>query len=102
MSDFNIGFVQFTTLEENKKSEKSPDVTGNLEVLESNIPELINYLQTAERELDYLEENKVVKIRLAGWNGTTRKGNPMLKGKLNAPYRPELKPAPVSNCTIDF
>ena len=60
MSDFNIGFVQFTTLEENKKSEKSPDVTGNLEVLESNIPELINYLQTAERELDYQEENKVV------------------------------------------
>ncbi len=102
MSDFNIGFVQFTTLEENKKSEKSPDVTGNLEVLESNIPELINYLQTAERELDYQEENLVVKIRLAGWNGTTRKGAPMLKGKLNAPYRPESKPAPVSNCTVDF
>ena len=64
MSDFNIGFVQFTTLEENKKSEKSPDVTGNVEVLESSIPELINYLQTAERELDYQEENKVVKIQI--------------------------------------
>ena len=101
MADFNIGFVQFTTLEENKKSEKSPDVTGNLEVLESNIPELINYLQTAERELDYQEENKVVKIRLAGWNGVTRKGSPMLKGKLNAPYRPESKPAPAAK-TVDF
>ena len=101
MSDFNIGFVQFTTLEENKKSEKSPDVTGNLEVLESNIPELINYLQTAERELDYQEKNKVVKIRLAGWNGTTGKGAPMLKGKLNAPYRPESKPAPATK-TVDF
>ena len=32
MSDFSINFVQFTTKEENKRTENSPDVTGNIEV----------------------------------------------------------------------
>jgi hypothetical protein len=35
----------------------------------------------------------VVKLRLAGWNGMTRKNKPMLKGKLSEPYRPDAKPA---------
>ena len=97
MADFNIGFVQFTQLEEDKRTEKSPDVTGFIEVLATDVNALINYLQTAELEEDY-RGNKVVKLRLAGWNGTYRKNKPMLKGKLSAPYRSvakmvELEPA---------
>ncbi len=97
MADFNIGFVQFTQLEEDKRTEKSPDVTGFIEVLATDVNALINYLQTAELEEDY-RGNKVVKLRLAGWNGTYRKNKPMLKGKLSEPYRSvakmvELEPA---------
>ena len=92
MADFNIGFVQFTQLEEDKRTEKSPDVTGSIEVLATDVDALINYLKTAEREEDY-RGDEVVKLRLAGWNGMTRKNKPMLKGKLSEPYRPDAKPA---------
>ena len=68
MADFNIGFVQFTQLEEDKRTEKSPDVTGFIEVLATDVDAPINYLQTAEREEDY-RGDEVVKLRLAGWNG---------------------------------
>ena len=88
MPDFSIGFAQFTTPEAEKRTEKSPDVTGSIEVLASDVEALISYLQTAEREEDY-RGDQVVKLRLAGWNGMTRKNNPMLKGKLSEPYRPD-------------
>jgi len=92
MADFNIGFVQFTQLEEDKRTDKSPDVTGSIEVLATDVDALINYLQTAEREEDY-RGDEVVKLRLAGWNGMTRNNKPMLKGKLSEPRRPDAKPA---------
>ncbi len=92
MADFNISFVQFTQLEEDKRTEKSPDVTGFIEVLATDVDALISYLQTAERERDY-RGDEVVKLRLAGWNGETRNHIPMLKGKLSEPYRPNAKPA---------
>ena len=46
MSDFSINFAQFTVKEENKKSDKSPDITGNLEVPAEEVNALIAYLQT--------------------------------------------------------
>lgn len=104
MPDFSIGFVQFTTLEEEKRTEKSPDVTGSIEVLATDVEALISYLQTAEREEDY-RGDQVVKLRLAGWCGQTRNNKPMLKGKLSEPYRLENKPAAVaapSSVDIDF
>ena len=106
MADFNIGFVQFTQLEEDKRTEKSPDVTGSIEVLATDVDALINYLQTAEREEDY-RGDEVVKLRLAGWNRMSRAGKPFLSGKLSEPYRPDSKPAsaPVaapSSIDVDF
>ncbi len=108
MPDFSIGFAQFTTLEEEKRTEKSPDVTGSIEVLEEDVADLINHLQTADRETNYRDET-VVRLRLAGWNGTFKNRNgefrPMLKGKLSGPYKPENKPAAVaapSSIDIDF
>ena len=104
MPDFSIGFAQFTTLEEEKRTEKSPDVTGTFEVLEENVAALISHLQTADRETNYRDET-VVRLRLAGWNGTFKNRNgefrPMLKGKLSEPYRPESKPAPVASTGSD-
>ena len=106
MPDFSIGFAQFTTLEEEKRTEKSPDVTGSIEIAEEDVAALINHLQTAERE-DNWKEEKVVKLRLAGWNRMSRAGKPFLSGKLSEPYRPDSKPAsaPVtapSSIDVDF
>jgi hypothetical protein len=106
MPDFSIGFAQFTTLEEDKRTERSPDVTGSIEVQATDVDALINYLQTAEREEDY-KGDQVVKLRLAGWSSTIRNNVPMLKGKISEPYRPDSKPAsaPVvttGNVDIDF
>lgn len=92
MSDFSINFAQFTVKEENKKSEKGPDITGNLEVPAEEVNALISYLQTAERVLNW-KDDEVVKIRLAGWQRETKKGDPYLSGKLSAPYVPQDKPA---------
>ena len=96
MSDFSINFVQFTTKEENKKSDKSPDVTGNIEVPAEEVNALIAYLQNAERVLDW-QDKEVVKIRLAGWNREIKKGknqgDPFMSGKLSSPYAPRVNPA---------
>ena len=100
MSDFSINFAQFTVKEENKKSEKSPDITGNLEIPAEEVNALIAYLQTAERVLNW-KDDEVVKIRLAGWQRETKKGDPYLSGKLSSPYVPQDKPA-AAKPVIDF
>ena len=64
MTEFSARFSLFP--QEQKKSENSPDTTGNIEVLATEIPNLISYLQTAEKSEDY-QGNQIVKIRMAGW-----------------------------------
>ena len=104
MSDFSINFVQFTTKEENKRTEKSPDVTGNIEVPADQVNALISYLQNAERVLDW-QDKEVVKISLAGWDNEIKqgknKGNYFLSGKLSSPWVPQDKPA-AAKPVIDF
>ena len=104
MSDFSINFVQFTTKEENKRTEKSPDVTGNIEVPAEEVNALISYLQNAERVLDW-QDKEVVKISLAGWNREIKQGknqgDRFLSGKLSSPWVPQDKPA-AAKPVIDF
>lgn len=101
MSDFSINFAQFTVKEENKRSEKSPDVTGSLEVPASDVDAVIDYLRKAERVMNW-QDQEVVKIRLAGWNRVAGKtGQPFLSGKLSSPYVPENRPAPKA-ADLDF
>ena len=88
MSDFSINFAPFNLKESLKKSEKGPDITGNLEVPAEEVNALISYLQTAERVLNW-KADEVVKIRLAGWSRETKNGDPYLSGKLSAPYLPQ-------------
>ena len=82
MTEFNARFSLFATKE--KKSEKSPDHTGNIEILEDEIQNVIAYLQNAEREVDY-QDNRVVKIRLASWNTESKGGLAYQKGKMSPP-----------------
>jgi|TARA_R100000479_G_scaffold152742_1_gene88630 hypothetical protein len=104
MSDFSINFVQFTTKEEDKRTEKSPDVTGNIEVPAQEVNALISYLQNAERVLNW-QDKEVVRISLAGWNNEIKQGKnegkPYLSGKLSSPYVPQSKPA-AAKPVIDF
>ena len=82
MTEFSARFSLFPQAE--KKSENSPDSTGNIEVLATEIPNLISYLQSAEQSEDY-QGNQVVKIRLAGWNKESKSGKRFQSGKVSPP-----------------
>ena len=82
MSDFTARFSLFP--QDKKKSENSPDTTGNIEVLATEIPNLISYLQTAEQSEDY-QGNPIVKIRIAGWTKESKQGKRFQSGKISPP-----------------
>ncbi len=82
MTEFSARFSLFP--QEEKKSENSPDTTGNIEVLATEIPSLISYLQTAEQSEDY-QGNQIVKIRMAGWTKESKSGKRFQSGKVSPP-----------------
>ena len=82
MSEFNASFSLFASKE--KKSENSPDHTGNIEILADEVQAMISYLQTAEREDDW-QGNSVVKVRLASWNSESKNGLRYQRGKVSPP-----------------
>lgn len=82
MTEFSARFSLFPTDE--KKSENSPDATGNIEVLATEIPNLISYLQSAEQVEDY-QGNQIVKIRMAGWTKESKGGKRFQSGKVSPP-----------------
>jgi hypothetical protein len=100
MSNFSINVALFSAKEENKKSDKSPDMRGSLEVPAEEVNALISYLQTAERVMNY-NDTEVVKIEFAGWRRQSKKGETYLSGKLTSPYVPQEKPA-ADNSAFDF
>ena len=77
MSDFNARYTLFPVQE--KYSAKSPDVTGNIELLAEEIPSFIEYLQSAERVEDY-KGNQIVKIRMSGWDNESKTGKQYQSG----------------------
>ena len=101
MTEFSARFSLFPSKE--KKSEKSPDTTGNIEVSADQIQSMISYLQTAEREQDY-QGNDIVKIRLAAWNTTSKGGMAYQSGKLSPPMAntPQQASAAVVNSDVPF
>nr|BAR36013.1 unnamed protein product [uncultured Mediterranean phage uvMED] len=82
MTEFSARFSLFPQAK--KTSENSPDATGNIEVLVTEIPNLISYLQSAEQSEDY-KGNQIVKIRLAGWNKESESGKRYQSGKVSPP-----------------
>lgn len=90
MTDFKARFALFR--QEKKPSEGAPDYTGNIEVPEDQISNLINYLGTAERST-YNDQQRV-KIRLGAWLQTKKDGSKYLSGQVTP--QPGSSPAPVA------
>jgi len=97
MAEFNASFSLFASKEKN--SEKSPDHTGNIEILADEVQAMISYLQTAERENDW-KGNSVVKIRIASWNNTSEGGLQYQKGKVSPPITQAATPTQPEACGL--
>ncbi len=98
---FSPRFSLFTAKE--KKQEKSPDFTGNIEILKSELVELVNHLQSQEGETNYKDET-VVKLRISGWKSTSQNGLNYISGLVSEALPPrDSAPAPAaSNDAFDF
>ena len=91
MTDFKARFTLFR--QEEKRNERSPDYSGNLEIPEDQVAALINYLGTAERST-YNDERRV-KIRLGAWVETSKQGKKYFSGQAT-PQMGGGEPAPVA------
>jgi hypothetical protein len=97
MSEFKATLALFPAKE--KRSEKSPDHSGNIEILKSEIPSLIAYLQSAETEENYKGE-PVVKLSTATWINEMRDGRKYLKGSVSQQLKRD-EPTVISPVTND-
>ena len=92
MSDLNANFSLFPARE--KKSERSPDYSGTIEIPVDQIDALVAHLGT-EPEESY-GDTRVVKIRVAAWATESKAGNKYLKGKVSTPMQ-QRQAAPTSS-----
>lgn len=83
MSEFTAKFSLFPAKE--KKNEKSPDSTGSIEISATDVPALVAYLQDPSNMQDDWQGNPGVKIRVAGWNATSKGGLQYINGKVSPP-----------------
>lgn len=88
MTDFNANFTLFPAQE--KKSERSPDFSGTIEIPVSELEALKAHL-SSEPETNWKDE-PVIKLRLAGWNSTSKGGKQYLNGKVSTPLPPTTTP----------
>lgn len=90
MSDnFTSNFSLFPAKE--KKSEKSPDMTGTIEIPVDQINALVAHLGT-EPESDWKGDG-VVKLRIAAWSSESKAGTKYLKGKVSTPMQQQQSSA---------
>ena len=89
MPDFSASIAVFPREVDN--GSKQPNASGDIQVLATEIPDLITYLQQAERQNDY-KGNSVVKLRVAMWQGTSKSGGAYLSGKVTAPQPAQKGP----------
>lgn len=85
MSDYPPGGVLF--LQNNKRSPKAPDYSGNLELSK----EVFKYL------LDEAKAGRPIKMDLAGWAKQTKAGRMFLSIVANKPYVKEQKTADIDD-----
>ena len=81
-----------------KKSDKSPDLTGDIEIPAAVISELVTYLRTADPESNWKDES-VVKLRASVWSNEKKDGSDKyLKGLISPPLENKAPaPAPASS-----
>jgi len=97
MSEFKATLALFPAKE--KRSERSPDHSGSIEVLKAEIPALIAYLQSAQTEENYKGES-IVKLSVGTWINQMRDGREYLKGSISQPMKRD-EPNVVSPVTND-
>ena len=88
-TEFNSNFSLFPTQE--KKSEKSPDFSGTIEIPVDQINSLVGHLGT-KPESNYKDE-PVVRLRVAGWKTTSKSGKNYVNGKVSIPMAQGDTPA---------
>ena len=82
--ELNASFSLFTATE--KKKERSPDYSGTIEIPVDQVDALIAHLGT-QPENNYRDE-PVLKLRVAGWNATSKGGKEYINGKVSKPLPP--------------
>ena len=98
MSELNASFSLFPTKE--KRSDRSPDYSGSIEIPVADIDSLVAHLDT-QPESNWRDE-PVVKLRIAGWNATSRNGGKSyLNGKISIPQEQQQQ-APADDDSIPF
>lgn len=75
-----------------KKSEKSPDHTGSIELPISDAMKLAEWITAQPGEQAWNGE-QVIKIRLAGWAAESKNGLAYINGKISPPLPPQNAPA---------
>ena len=93
MTELNASFSLFPAQE--KKSERSPDYGGTIEIPADQIDALVAHLGT-QPENNWKDE-PVVKLRIAGWKAQSQGGKNYLNGKISIPMRQQQQTAPVCN-----
>ena len=93
MADLNASFSLFPAKE--KKSERSPDYSGTIEVSVDEIDALVAHLGTAPE--NNWKDEKVVKLRIAGWSAESKAGMKYINGKISTPMQQQQSTADVSD-----
>ena len=81
MTDLNASFSLFPAQE--KKSERSPDYSGTIEIPADQINALVAHLGTAPE--NNWKDEPVLKLRIAGWKNESESGLKYLKGLVSVP-----------------
>ena len=99
MPELNASFSLFPTQE--KRSERSPDYSGSIEIPAADIDALVAHLGT-QPESNWRDE-PVVKLRIAGWKATGRAGNmSYINGKVSIPQDQQPAAAASSDEEVPF
>ena len=81
MTELNASFSLFPSQE--KKSERSPDYSGTIEIPVDQINALVAHLGTAPE--NNWKDEPVVKLRVAGWKAESKSGKQYVNGKVSVP-----------------
>jgi hypothetical protein len=100
MAEFSAKLSLFPVSE--KKNEKGPDQTGAIEIPQSEIAALRDYLMSAETVEDW-QGNPIVKLSISTWINEMKDGRKYLKGSVQPPYKaPAETSAPATTAEIPF
>lgn len=93
-TDFSANFSLFPAKE--KKSEKSPDYTGTIEIPASELDALRAHLSSTPE--NNWKDEPVIKVRIAGWKAQSKGGLNYINGKVSPPME---QPAASAATTTD-